>query len=156
MDAADAVVERLSLDGHRLPDWAREYDRFDSDYGPDSTGGGPVDYWLHNPSFYFEPPQVAAFRILRGVVAAGTNSAGRLLVVAATHSSPMRAFVASAIGSDPGEPHNLEAVRVLVDSHTATVRFRDHSVRLRIPNQLPAWVDEGWLTAHCHGRAEPA
>ena len=34
MDAADAVVERLSLDGHRLPDWAREYDRFDSDYGP--------------------------------------------------------------------------------------------------------------------------
>lgn len=156
MDAADAVVERLALTGHDLPDWAHEYDRFDRDYGPANVSGGPVDYWLRNPSFYFEPPQVAAFRILRGVVAAGAHAAGRLVVVVATHSAPMRAFVASAIGSDPGEPHNLEAVRVHVDSEVATIRFRDHSTRLRLPHRLPAWVDEGSLTAFRHRRAESA
>ena len=35
-----------------------------------------------------------------------------LLVVATSHSGPMRAIVATAIGHDPGEPHNLEDVRV--------------------------------------------
>jgi len=40
MDAAEAVVERLALD-ENLPDWAREYDRFDRDYGPSAVAGGP-------------------------------------------------------------------------------------------------------------------
>ncbi len=154
MDAVDAVVERLDIvgqDGQDLPDWVREYDRFDHDYGPANTAGGPVEYWLHNPSFYLEPPQVAAYRILRGVAAARADSAGRLLVVAATHSAPMRAFVAAAIGRDPGEPRNLEAVRAHVDADdTATIRFRDHSASLKMPSHLPPWVDEGWLSAFGH------
>jgi broad specificity phosphatase PhoE len=120
MDAVDAVVERLALDEH-LPDWAHEYDRFDRDYGPSAAAGGPIEYWLHNPSFYFEPAQVAAYRIWRGIAAAAEDPGDRLLVVAATHSAPMRAFLAAAIGSDPGEPDNLEEIRVVVEDDRATV-----------------------------------
>jgi broad specificity phosphatase PhoE len=146
MDAVDAVVERLALDEH-LPDWAHEYDRFDRDYGPSAAAGGPIEYWLHNPSFYFEPAQVAAYRIWRGIAAAAEDPGDRLLVVAATHSAPMRAFLAAAIGSDPGEPDNLEEIRVVVEDDRATVRFRDRCTQVRVPTRLPPWIDEGWLTA---------
>ena len=41
----------------------------------------------------------------------------------------MRAVVATAIGHDPGEPHNLEDVRVAVSADgAATLTFRDHVV----------------------------
>lgn len=146
MDAVDAVVERLALD-EDLPDWAHEYDRFDRDYGPAAAAGGPIEYWLRNPSFYFEPPQVAAYRIWRGIAAAAEGPGDRLLVVAATHSSPMRAFLAAVIGSDPGEPDNLEDIRVLVEGDRATVRFRGRCNRVEVPARLPPWIDEGWLTA---------
>ena len=56
----DAVTARLALADGELPDWAREYDRFDSDYRAVAAQGGPIEYWLHNPTLYFEPPQLAA------------------------------------------------------------------------------------------------
>lgn len=142
MDAVDAVGERLALGGD-LPDWACEYDRFDSEYGPAMAAGLPIDYWLHNPMLFFEPPQVAAYRIWLGIIESGegpVEPAGRLLVVAATHSAPMRAFVASVIGNDPGEPDHLEQIRILVEDDRATVRFRDHRVRMHVPARLPSWI----------------
>lgn len=67
-------------------------------------------------------------------------AAGRLLVVAATHSAPMRAFVASAFGNDSGEPDHLEQIRILVEDDRAVVRFRDHRVRMHVPARLPSWM----------------
>jgi broad specificity phosphatase PhoE len=124
----------------------REYDRFDSDYRAVAASGNPIEYWMHNPMLYFEPPQVAAHRIWRGITDVGRDAPEQLLVLAATHSAPMRAFVAAALGTDPGEPHNLEGIRVRVrPDGTATISFRDHVLAAQIPPQLPPWIDHGWL-----------
>ena len=155
VDTSDAVTARLALNGAELPDWAREYDRFDSDYRDTAAAGGPIEYWLHNPTLYFEPPHVAAHRMWRGIAAAadghpGSDTNGRpLLVLVATHSAPMRAFVATALGRDPGEPRNLEDVQVRVEPDgSATVTFRDDTVAMTVPPQLPPWIDRAWFEAY--------
>ena len=66
----------------------------------------------------------------------------------------MRAFVATAPGADPGEPHDLEDVRVRVEPDGATaVRFREHEVRMRVPEHLPPWIDRRWFESY--GRGSP-
>ena len=63
-----------------------------------------------------------------------------LLVVASSHSAPMRAFAATALGHDPGEPHNLEDIRVRVaDDGSATVAFRDAVVPYSAIPAMPPW-----------------
>jgi len=96
---------------------------------------------------YFEPPQVAAYRVWRGIISAGASAPGRLVVIASTHSAPMRAFAATAFGRDLGEPDHLEGVRVLVhgDHTAATIRYRDLEIEAAPPAQLPPWIDRGWL-----------
>ncbi|MDN5747270.1 MAG: hypothetical protein L0H64_01870 [Pseudonocardia sp.] len=153
-DASDAVTARLALPDGELPDWAREYDRFDSDYRSVAAAGGPIDYWLHHPTLYFEPPHVAAHRFWRGITEVGRDvgEGEDLLVLVATHSAPMRAFVATALGADPGEPHNLEPVRVRVSTGgAATVRFRDHAVDMTVPPHLPPWIDAAWFESYGRG-----
>ncbi len=148
VDTSDAVVARLAWTGEP-PDWVREYDRFDSDYRATAAAGNPIEYWLHNPTLYFEPPHVAAHRMWRGITAAGRDRPEQLLVLVATHSAPMRAFVATALGADPGEPHNLEDVRIRVRSDaTATITFRGHVIATRIPPQLPPWIDRTWFETY--------
>lgn len=148
VDTSVAVTERLTLTGD-LPDWAREYDRFDSDYRSVAAAGGPIEYWLHNPTLYFEPPHVAAHRFWRGIAEAADPSVEDLLVVAATHSAPMRAFVATTWGEDPGEPHNLEDIRVRVrPGGGATVTFRDRSTEMTVPPHLPPWIDRAWFESY--------
>jgi broad specificity phosphatase PhoE len=146
---ADAAPARLALPEGELPDWAREYDRFDSDYRAAAAAGHPIEYWLHNPTLYFEPPHVAAHRMWRGIATAADGhdpASGPLLVLAATHSAPMRAFVATTLGTDPGEPHNLEDIRVHVgDGGRATVVFREHTVETVVPEHLPPWIDRAWF-----------
>jgi broad specificity phosphatase PhoE len=141
VDASVAITARLALPEGELPDWAREYDRFDTDYRATAAAGGPIEYWLHNPTLFFEPPQLAAHRMWRAVTAFGELAGERpLLVLAATHSAPMRAFIATALGHDPGEPHNLEDIRVRVtDDGSATVQFRDDVVTMTAPPELPPW-----------------
>jgi broad specificity phosphatase PhoE len=147
VDTSDAVTARLAWTGEP-PDWVREYDRFDSDYRATAAAGNPIEYWLHNPTLYFEPPHVAAHRMWRGVAAvgAGADRPENLLVVVATHSAPMRAFVATTLGADPGEPENLEDIRVRVrPDGSATVTFREHVLPARIPPHLPPWIDRDWF-----------
>ena len=61
-------------------------------------------------------------------------------MVATTHSAPMRAVVASALGRDPGEPHNLEDVRVRVARDgAATLTFRDDVVSFAALPTPPPW-----------------
>jgi broad specificity phosphatase PhoE len=149
---ADAAPARLALPANgAVPDWAREYDRFDSDYRAVAAAGHPIEYWLHNPTLYFEPPHVAAHRMWRGIATAADGhdpASGPLLVLAATHSAPMRAFVATTLGTDAGEPHNLEDVRVrVVDGGAVTVTFRGHAVETTVPAHLPPWIDREWFEA---------
>ena len=141
VDTSVAVTTRLRLPDDELPDWAREFDRFDSDYRAVAAQGGPIEYWLRNPTLYFEPPQLAALRLWRAVAAFGTTAGDRpLLVVATSHSGPMRAIVATAIGRDPGEPHNLEDVRIRVSADgAATLSFRDEVVDFEAVPTLPPW-----------------
>lgn len=147
-DTSDAVTERLGMTGD-LPDWAREYDRFDSDYRSVAAAGGPIEYWLHHPTLYFEPPHVAAHRMWRGIAAVGAGAPDDLLVLVATHSAPMRAFVATALGADPGEPHNLEDIRVRVEPDgAAVVRFREHVIPMSVPAHLPPWIDRAWFESY--------
>lgn len=147
VDTSDAVTARLALPDGELPDWAREYDRFDRDYRTQAAAGDPIEYWLHNPTLWFEPPHVAAHRMWRGIEEVGTGRDGRpLTVLVATHSAPMRAFIASALGFDPGEPHNLEDIRVHVRGDgTTSIAFRDHTVPMAVPPHLPPWIDAGWF-----------
>jgi len=145
-----AAPARLALPDGDLPDWAREYDRFDSDPRAVAAAGHPIEYWLHNPTLYFEPPHVAAHRMWRGIATAADghdHAAGPLLVLATTHSAPMRAFVATTLGFDAGEPHNLEEVRVRVDGSAARVSFREHAVETTVPAHLPPWIDRAWFEA---------
>lgn len=145
VDPSATVAARQASRGDP-PDWVREFDRFDTDFGATAAAGGPIDYWMRNPTLYFEPPHVAAHRVWRGVAEVGRDRPERLLVLASTHSAPMRAFVATALGSDPGEPHNLEDVRVQVrPDGTATITFREHRLPARIPPELPPWIDRGWF-----------
>lgn len=147
-DPAEAVTERLTLDGE-LPDWAREYDRFDTDYRAVAAQGSPIEYWLRNPTLYFEPPHVAAHRMWRGIAALGTAEPAPTLALVATHSAPMRAFVATALGRDPGEPHNLEDVRIRVRADgSTTVRFREDVVEMTVPPHLPPWIDRTWFESY--------
>jgi broad specificity phosphatase PhoE len=141
VDTSVAVTTRLRLPEGELPDWAREFDRFDSDYRAVAAQGGPIEYWLRNPTLYFEPPQLAALRLWRAVAAFGALAGDRpLLVVATSHSGPMRAIVATAIGHDPGEPHNLEDVRIRVSADgAATLTFRDDVVPFEAVPTMPPW-----------------
>jgi broad specificity phosphatase PhoE len=149
VDASDGVTARLALPDGELPDWAREFDRFDSDYRSLAAAGGPIEYWLRNPTLYFEPPHVAAHRFWRGISAVGVDAPANLLVVVATHSAPMRAFVATTIGEDPGEPHNLEDIRVRVrPGGAATVTFRGRSTEMTVPPHLPPWIDRAWFESY--------
>ncbi|MGI5132535.1 hypothetical protein ACQEVB_37435 [Pseudonocardia sp. CA-107938] len=137
-----AAPARHALPPGELPDWAREFDRFDH---PDRH---PIEYWLHNPTLHFEPPHVAAHRMWRGIATAADGhdpADGPLLVVAATHSAPMRAFVAATLGHDAGEPHNLEDVRVRITGDAARVTFREHTVATTVPAHLPPWIDRAWF-----------
>ncbi len=145
IDPSSAVAERLTLTGD-LPDWAREYDRFDSDYRSVAAAGGPIEYWLHNPTLYFEPPHVAAHRFWCGITAERDDTVENLLVVVATHSAPMRAFLATTLGTDPGEPHNLEDIRVRVsDDGSTAVTFRGETTAMTVPPHLPPWIDRAWF-----------
>jgi broad specificity phosphatase PhoE len=148
VDTSDAITKRLTLTGE-LPDWAREYDRFDSDYRSVAAAGGPIEYWLRNPTLYFEPPHVAAHRFWRGITEVGRDAPDGLLVVVATHSAPMRAFMATTLGEDPGEPHNLEDIRVRVrPGGGASVTFRERTTAMTVPPHLPPWIDRDWFESY--------
>jgi broad specificity phosphatase PhoE len=141
VDTSAAVTTRLALPADERPDWAREYDRFDTDFRAIAAAGGPIEYWLRNPTLFFEPPQLAAHRIWQGVAKFGDLVDDRpLVVLATTHSGPMRAVVAAALGHDPGEPHNLEDVRVRVaPDGSAALTFRDDVVPFAALPALPPW-----------------
>ena len=151
-ESSAVAADRLRLHpGAPRPDWAVEYDRFDTDYGAGSRLGGPIDRWMTAVGRHFEPPQVVVYRAWAGIVGlareAEVVASGPAIALVSSHSALLRAFVAAALGHDPGEPANLEQVVVDVDlaAGTAFVAFRDEQVVVELPHRPPPWIAAEYL-----------
>jgi broad specificity phosphatase PhoE len=135
--------ERLST-GDR-PLWLVEIDRF---WKIQLAGGEPIERWLSVPMMHFEPPSMVVRRFWAGINRLSAEHPGARLVIP-THSGCMRAFAVHALGYDPGEPYNLEHVRVkIMQGRTdALVSYRNRVQELCVPDigSLPVWdVTETW------------
>jgi broad specificity phosphatase PhoE len=135
--------ERVAL-GDR-PLWLVEIDRF---WRTQLAGADPIHHWLTIPMLHFEPPISCVRRfwtaITRLVDEAPPAGSGRnAVIVAATHSGPIRAFATWAHGYDPGEPYNLEEVVVSVKegAREALVAYRNRVTEVHVPpmHELPTW-----------------
>lgn len=153
LDTNVAMARRLRLPEGDLPDWARELDRFDTDHRAVAAAGGPIEFWFGTPTTFFEPPSLTAHRLWAGItgLAPGTVEERRVALVA-THSAPMRAFLGAVLGRDPGEPENLEDIRVRVaPDGSATVAYRGEEVAFTGPPPLPPWFDATFHATHGRG-----
>jgi broad specificity phosphatase PhoE len=129
--------ERVAL-GDR-PMWLVELDRF---WNVQQGGADPIHHWMTIPMLHFEPPSSCVRRFWTGfqrLVAAAPG--GR--IVCATHSGPIRAFAAWAVGYDPGEPYNTEEVLVKLKEgrQEALVAYRNRVQEVQVPPSadLPDW-----------------
>ncbi|MGH8990460.1 MAG: histidine phosphatase family protein [Acidimicrobiia bacterium] len=135
--------ERVAL-GDR-PLWLVEVDRF---WRTQVAGADPIHHWLTIPMLHFEPPVSCVRRfwsaITRLVEESPAPESGRAaMIVASTHSGPIRAFATWAHGYDPGEPYNLEEVVVSVKegAKEALVAYRNRVTEVHVPpmDELPKW-----------------
>lgn len=143
------------------PQWVVEMDRF---WRTQQGGGDPIQHWLTIPLMHFEPPAMCVRRFWAGINRLSGEYPGARLMIA-THSGCIRAFAVNALGYDPGEPYNLEHVRVkmlaasaadddtadgrenAVNGRDATVAYRNRVQEIKVPviDQLPTWqVDDQW------------
>lgn len=135
--AALEEFERTAL-GDR-PMWLVEVDRF---WRTQQGGADPIQHWLTIPMMHFEPPAMCVRRFWLGLQRlAGEHPGARLIV--ATHSGPIRAFAVWAFGYDPGEPYNVEHVRVklMEGGREALVSYRNRVQEVHVPEieALPTW-----------------
>jgi broad specificity phosphatase PhoE len=122
------------------PGWMVEMDRF---YRIQFAGGDPITQWLAVPSHYVEPPGAVVWRYWAGIVEEVRAAPAGTRIYVCGHSGPMRALAAAAVGHDPGEPHNVEDVRIRVydDLEHATLTYRGRAVELDIPTTVtPSWA----------------
>lgn len=125
------------------PGWLDEIDRF---WKVQAGGGDPIMYWLNQPLQFFEPPAIVVRRFWRGIVKLINENTDNLnlRVFICTHSGPIRALATSAVGHDPGEPHNLEDVRIRVfpDKEHAILTYRGRGTEIEVPTtNTPSWFD---------------
>jgi len=121
------------------PGWMVEMDRF---YKIEAAGADPITQWLHQPMHYFEPPINVVRRHWAGIVEQARDAPPNLRVFVCGHSGPIRALASAAVGHDPGEPYNVEDVRirVLADLEHAIVTYRGRGVEIEIPTTVtPSW-----------------
>jgi len=135
--------ERVAL-GDR-PLWLVEIDRF---WRTQIGGADPIHHWLTIPMLHFEPPVSCVRRFWSAITrlvaeAPPPGSGGNAVIVASTHSGPIRAFATWAHGYDPGEPYNLEEVVVSVKegAKEALVAYRNRVTEVHVPpmHELPTW-----------------
>ena len=129
--------ERVAL-GDR-PLWLVEVDRF---WRTQVAGADPIHHWLTIPMLHFEPP-VSCVRRFWSAITRLVEESPNSVIVAATHSGPIRAFATWAHGYDPGEPYNLEEVVVSVKegAKEALVAYRNRVTEVHVPpmDELPKW-----------------
>lgn len=128
----------------RRPLWLVEIDRF---WRLQSGGGDPIAFWVTTPLLHFEPPAVVVQRFLAGFARLAEEEPDGTRFLVATHSGPMRALGMWAFGHDPGEPYNVEEVKVRIRRETrqAVVTFRNRTQDIRLPgaDEWPAWSLDG-------------
>ncbi|MCW2631470.1 MAG: Phosphoglycerate mutase [Pseudonocardia sp.] len=141
----------------RLPDWAAEYDRFDTDLGEAARAGGPIDRWMTATTLHFEPPQVAVYRAWAGIRQLARNAGSAPMGLVVSHSALLRAFAAAAFGTDHGEPVNLEHVTVDVEpgGGLAQVGYRGHEVTVEVPTLVPPWLNPDYIGGDRRGLPLP-
>lgn len=133
------------------PLWLVEMDRF---WRTQQGGADPIQHWLTIPLLHFEPPSMTVRRFWAGINRLAGEFPGARLAIA-THSGCIRAFAVSALGYDPGEPYNIEHVRVKLLGSTentangqdATVAYRNRVQEVKVPDiaQLPSWsIADQW------------
>lgn len=129
--------ERTKL-GDR-PLWLVDVDRF---WRVQQGGGDPITHWLQIPMMHFEPPAMTVRRFWLGILGLAAEFPESRIVIP-THSGPIRAFAIAAFGYDPGEPYNLEHVRVKLfeGGAEALVSYRNRVQELQVPTieNLPDW-----------------
>ncbi len=147
-----ALLEQFERSATRdRPLWLVEMDRF---WRTQQGGGDPIQHWLTTPLIHFEPPAMCVRRFWAGINSLSEEYPGARLAVA-THSGCIRAVAVSALGYDPGEPYNIEHVRIklLADRNNtrggqdATVAYRNRVQEIKVPNiaHLPQWqVHDDW------------
>jgi hypothetical protein len=126
--------------GGDRPGWMVEMDRF---YRVQFAGGDPITAWLSTPMHYAEPPATVVRRYWQGIVAEVQAAPEGTRIYVCAHSGPIRAVAAAAVGHDPGEPHNVEDVRIRVqrDLQLATLTYRGRAVELGVPSAVtPSWA----------------
>jgi broad specificity phosphatase PhoE len=119
------------------PGWMVEMRRF---FNIEAAAADPITYWLHQPTHYFEPPIAVVRRHWQGIVQHLSEGPPDLRLYVCGHSGPIRAVAAAAVGHDPGEPYNVEDVRIRVfeDREHAIVTYRGRGVELEIPTTVTA------------------
>jgi broad specificity phosphatase PhoE len=127
------------------PLWLVEIDRF---WKIQLAGGEPIERWLSVPMMHFEPPSMVVRRFWAGINTLSAQFPGARLIIP-THSGCIRAFAVHALGYDPGEPYNLEHVRVkmMQGRNDALVSYRNRVQELCVPDiaSLPVWnTTETW------------
>tara|TARA_Y100000590_G_scaffold95305_2_gene108096 strand:+ start:10023 stop:11063 length:1041 start_codon:yes stop_codon:yes gene_type:complete len=125
------------------PGWLDEVDRF---WKVQAAGGDPIQYWLNQPLQFYEPPAIVVRRFWRGIIHLIKSNSNKkeLRLFICTHSGPIRAVATSAVGHDPGEPHNLEDVRIRVfkNLENALLTYRGRATEIEIPIiNTPSWYD---------------
>jgi broad specificity phosphatase PhoE len=121
------------------PTWMVEMDRF---WRVQFAGGDPITLWLNVPTHYVEPPSAVVRRYWEAIVDLVRDGPAGMRLFVCSHSGPIRAVAAAAVGHDPGEPHNVEDVRIRLDDdfEHATLTYRGRAVEIDIPTTVtPSW-----------------
>jgi broad specificity phosphatase PhoE len=108
---AFSAYRAAAVDGGQRPLWVRESDMF---WERQLRGDDPITLWMRVPLLTFEPPAAVVRRLLDAIAHLVRATAAGPLCVCCTHSGPMRALAAWALGRDLGEPANTEVVRARV------------------------------------------
>lgn len=132
------VLEGYERSGSgQRPGWMQELDRlFRIQFG----GGDPITYWLAQPLNYFEPPITVVRRYWQAILDEAEGEAPNTKLYVCAHSGPIRAVAAAAVGHDPGEPHNVEDVRIRLyaDRQRATITYRGRGLEIDVPTAITA------------------
>ncbi|MFC0542506.1 histidine phosphatase family protein [Kutzneria chonburiensis] len=92
--------------------------------------GDAMRFWLTTPLLWHESPAAVVRRFLTAVI--DHDESDHLVV--ATHSGCLRAIVAWAKGSDPGEPDNAESVSLRRTGDHVEIRCRGEEFRCELPS----------------------
>ncbi|WP_326836971.1 histidine phosphatase family protein [Amycolatopsis rhabdoformis] len=100
-------------------EWALEAQRFWEAH----EAGDAMGFWLTTPLRFHESPADVVNRFLLAAATAGRREPVADHYVVAAHSGCLRALVAWAAETDPGEPDNAEDVVVALDAAARTVEI---------------------------------